>query len=239
MQVSDCGWHSCYTRGVLLYYITDRMQLGADERGREEGLLKRITEAAAAGVDYIQLRERDLTGRELERLAGQAVRRVRDAGSRTKLLVNSRIDVAMGVGADGVHLRSDDIPASEVRAIWAKGVGRTDCVIAQSCHSLQEVLLAESHGADFVVFGPVFGKQGSSQPATGVERISEVVGRGGPADLKVEAGQTLRMPVIALGGVTVENAADCARAGAAGVAAIRMFQQGDVSETVRRLRHSE
>ncbi|MGZ4816860.1 MAG: thiamine phosphate synthase [Terriglobales bacterium] len=223
---------------MLLYYITDRMQLGADERSRREALLKKIAQAAAASVDYIQLRERDLTARELERLAAEAARRVRDAGTATKLLVNSRIDVALAAGAEGVHLRSDDIPASEARAIWAKSRERTDAIIAQSCHSLAEVLSAESHGADFVVFGPVFGKQGSDQLPMGAEALARVVRRGTPADPRVEAGQTLRMPVIALGGVTVENAASCMRAGAAGVAAIRMFQQGDVAEVVRRLRSS-
>ena len=222
--------------GLLLYYITDRMQLGADEASRRARLLERIASAAEAGVDCIQLRERDLTTRELERLSAAAVGRVREAKSGTKLLINSRVDVALAVGADGVHLRSNDIAASEARAIWAKSAKRTDCVVAVSCHSIQDVLSAEGHGADFVVFGPVFGKQGSAQPPTGVEAIARVVSRGVPADPKVEAGQTLRMPVIALGGVTVENAALCLRAGAAGVAGIRLFQQGDVAETVKRLR---
>ncbi len=226
----------CYTRLVLLYYITDRAQFLGDEQSRRETLLTKIAEAAASGVDYIQLRERDLTVREMEWLATEAVKRVREAASGTKLLVNSRIDIALGAGADGVHLRSDDIPASEARAIWAKSTGRTDCVIGQSCHSLEDVLRAESHGADFVVFGPVFGKQGSDQPPTGVEGISQVVRRSGVADPKVEAGQILRMPVIALGGVTAENAVACVRAGAVGVAAIRMFQQDDIAELVRRLR---
>jgi len=221
---------------VLLYYITDRTQFAGDERSRRETLLSKLAEAAAAGVDYIQLRERDLTARQLEELAVEAVKRVRDTGSTTRLLINSRIDVALAAGADGVHLRSDDIPASDARAICAKSRKRTDVIIAQSCHSLAEVLSAEAHGADFVVFGPVFGKQGSSTPATGVDEISRVVGRGNPADAKVEAGQTLRMPVIALGGITVENAASCISVAAAGVAAIRMFQQGNVTEVVRRLR---
>ena len=221
---------------MLLYYISDRTQFAGGERSQREALLSKIGEAAASGIDYIQLRERDLTSRDLEKLVAEAMKRVRDSGDKTKLLVNSRIDIALASGADGVHLRSDDIPASEARAIWAKSSGRTDCTIAQSCHSLDEVLYAESHGADFVVFGPVFGKLGSDRPATGVEAITPIVKRGGPADMKVEAGQSLRMPVMALGGITVENACTCARAGAAGVAAIRMFQQGDIAVIVRRLR---
>jgi thiamine-phosphate pyrophosphorylase len=88
------------------------------------------------------------------------------------------------------------------------------------------------------MLGPVFGKVASAGSPLGVETIARVVRRGAPVDHKLEAGQTLRMPVIALGGVTLENAAECARAGAAGVAGIRLFQQGDVIETVARLRSS-
>ena len=223
-------------RGLLLYYITDRMQLGDDEDVRRGRLLDKVAEAAQAGVDYIQLRERDLTTRELERLAAEAVRRVRESKSDTKLLINSRIDVALAVGADGVHLRSNDMAASEARAIWTKSARRTNCIVGVSCHSLEDVLTAEGHGADFVVFGPVFGKQGSAESATGVDAIGRIVQRGGPIDPKVEAGQSLRMPMMALGGVTVENAGECLHARAAGVAWIRLFQAGNVTETVRQLR---
>jgi thiamine-phosphate pyrophosphorylase len=222
---------------LLLYYITDRMQLGGDERSRRERLLQKIAEAAAAGVDYVQLREQGLTARDLERLATQAIATMR--GSRTKLLINSRVDAALAVGADGVHLRSNDMAASEARAIWAKSAGAGQCVIGVSCHSLAEVLNAEAHGADFVVFGPVFGKQGSKVAPVGVAAIAKVIRRGGPADPKVEAGRSLRMPVVALGGVSSKNAAECLHAGAAGVAGIRLFQEGDVTETVRRLRGLE
>jgi thiamine-phosphate pyrophosphorylase len=216
---------------LFLYYITDGRQLGSRER-----LLWKIAEASRAGVDCLQLRERHLSARQLEKLAAEAVRIVQQAGSQTKLLVNSRVDVALAAGADGVHLRSNDMAASEARAIWEKSSGRTDCVIGVSCHSLQDVLSAEGHGADFAVFGPVFGKQGSSDPPVGLNALARVVGRGQPVDRKVEAGQTLRMPVIALGGVSVANARECVEAGAAGIAGIRLFQDGDVMETVRRLR---
>ncbi len=221
---------------MLLYSITDRSQFQGDDSSRCDAVVTKISEAASAGVDYVQLRERDLTLRQLERLAARAVASVRQTSAKAKLLINSRIDVALAVGADGVHLRSNDIPASEARTIWDKSAHRKSCIIAQSCHSLKDVLSAEGHGADFVVFGPVFGKQGSTTAPTGVGGIASVVARGGPVDPRVEAGQSLRMPVVALGGITVANAAECFRAGAAGVAAIRMFQQGDAAETVRRLR---
>jgi thiamine-phosphate pyrophosphorylase len=219
---------------LLLYYITDRIQLADDEPNRRGRLLEKIAEAANAGVDYIQLRERDLSTRELESLAAEAVGLVR--GTRTRLLINSRADVALAVGANGVHLRSNDLPASEARAIWSKSTGRTDCVIATSCHSLNEVLSAEGHGADFVAFGPVFGKQGSQLSPVGLEALRSVARRGKPANKKVEAGQSLGMPVIALGGVTLENARACADAGAAGIAAIRLFQVNDIGHVVAQLR---
>ena len=215
---------------VLLYYITDGRQLGSEAR-----LLEKIAEAAEAGVDYIQLRELHLTARALERVASEAARMVRQAKSRTKLLINSRTDVALAVGADGVHLRGSDIAASEARSIWAKASGRTDAVIGVSCHSLPDVLSAEGHGADLAVFGPVFGKQGSNEPPVGLDALRRVAARGGPIDKKVEAGQSLRMPALALGGITPENAVDCVRAGAAGVAAIRMFQQNNIHELRRQL----
>jgi thiamine-phosphate pyrophosphorylase len=221
---------------LLLYYITDRTQLGDTEESRCRQLLERISKAAAAGVDHIQLRERDLSARTLEQLAREISDVVRSANSKTKLLINSRIDVALAIGADGVHLRASDISASEARAIWAKSAHNPECVIGVSCHSIAEVLGAESHGADFAVFGPVFGKAQCDAVGLGMSAISSVTRRGGPVDKKVEAGQTLRMPVLALGGVTVQNAADCVRAGAAGVAGIRLFQEGDLAETVARLR---
>jgi thiamine-phosphate pyrophosphorylase len=197
-------------------------------------MLQKIGEAANAGVDFIQLRERDLISRELESLAAEAVFSAR--GTHTKVLINSRADVAIAVGAAGIHLRSNDIAASEARAIWAKSTGRTNCVIGVSCHSLNEVLSAEGHGADFVVFGPVFEKQGSGQPPAGIDTLRAVLLRGSPADEKVEAGQSLRMPVLALGGITLENASASVEAGAAGVAAIRLFQENDIAQVVARLR---
>jgi thiamine-phosphate pyrophosphorylase len=221
---------------LLLYYITDRMQLGESEAIRRALLMEKIASAARAGVDYIQLRERDLPARALQQLAAEAVAAVRAAKSSSKVLINSRIDVAIAAGADGVHLRSDDIAASDARAVWAKAAGSANCTIGVSCHSLEEVLRAEAHGADFAVLGPVFGKTQSNVLPLGVEAIAQAVHRGAPADPKVEAGQTLRMPVIALGGVTIENTAECVRAGAAGVAGIRLFQQGEIADTVKRMK---
>src|SRR3979411_2404666 len=104
------------THRCLLYYITDRSQFRGDESFRHRALLAKVAEAARAGVDYIQLREKDLSTRELETLTGEVVELVRDNSPSTRLLINSRTDVALAAGADGVHLRADDLSTREGRA---------------------------------------------------------------------------------------------------------------------------
>src|SRR5881275_2956627 len=110
---------------VLLYYITDRTAFASEEAARRCRLLEKIAEATRAGVDYIQLREKDLCPRDLEFLAREAVRvvaelRTENRELRTALLINSRTDVALAAGADGVHLRSGDVSPQDVRRIWEK-----------------------------------------------------------------------------------------------------------------------
>lgn len=193
---------------LLRYYITDRKQLpgpAIEQRARLLGLIER---AAADGVEYVQLREKDLPVRELERLALDANERV--IGTHTKLLINSRTDVAIACRLHGVHLRGDpeEMSASEVRAIFAEA-NVPSPLIAVSCHTLAQVESAYSHGADFVVFGPVFQKD--DEVGLGLERL-----RGACA---------VPIPVLALGGVTKQNAGGCIRAGAKGIAGIRYFQR--------------
>src|SRR5208282_6084090 len=101
----------------LLYYITDRSQFRGDECARRRDLLGKVAEAARACVDYIQLREKDLSTRELELLAREVVAIVRENSSLTRLLINSRTDVALAAAADGVHLRADDVVPREARAV--------------------------------------------------------------------------------------------------------------------------
>lgn len=204
---------------VLLYYITDSSQFSGNASEQKKNLLGRITQCALAGVDYIQLREKDLTTRELEELARRAVAAI-PGGSSTRLLINSRLDVALACGAHGVHLPANYLSASEARAIFARA-GRAHPIIGISAHSAAEVAAAESHGADFAVFGPVFEKGGRTNP-------------GGLAQLAASARGS--MPVLALGGISLENAGECLQAGAAGIAGIRIFQQGDVPATVKALR---
>lgn len=218
---------------MFLYYITDRKQFSTDRAESIHFLLARIRAAAEAGVDAIQLRENDLSPRELIELGREARRVLLEANSadtakpRTRLLINSRTDVAIACSADGVHLRADDILASEARAIIVQ-VGVAHPLVAVSCHSLEEVALAEAHGADFAVLGPVFGKSGADSKPAGVAELERVCKRPQPGNPK--------MPVLALGSVDESNAAECLQAGADGVGAIRLFQQGDVCETISRLR---
>ena len=175
---------------ILLCYITGRAQFSGDEAQRERRLLEKIAECATAGLDYVQVREKDLSTRQLEALVGKAVTMI-PAGSKTRLLVNSRIDVALACGAHGVHLPAGSLAASEARAIWARA-SRTRSIIGVSTHSAAEVASAESHGADFALFAPVFEKNGSANPA-GLEQLRDVCAR------PPIAGSP--MPVLALGGV--------------------------------------
>jgi thiamine-phosphate pyrophosphorylase len=253
----------------LLYYITDRSQFPGDEPARRQALLTKVAEAASAGVDYIQLREKDLSARALEKLATDVVAAIRESSpprtenqeprtenreprtknqeprtenqelrtenrelrtDRTRLLINSRTDIALAAAADGVHLRADDIAPHEARQVQEVSAHRplptAHFLVAVSCHSKEEVNRAQSEAADFAVFAPVFGKSsGISNPGSP------------PAGLAAlrEACQA-NIPVIALGGITLENAASCLQAGAAGVAAIRLFQQNKIEEVVRHLR---
>lgn len=212
---------------MILYYITDRKQLAGTAEAQSEAVVERVRQAVAAGVDYVQLREKDLSGRELERLARRAMEAIVAAGANcpTKLLINSRIDVAIALGAAGVHLpavASGGLSAADARSVFEKA-GTSNPVIAVSCHSEAEVEHAWSEGADLVVLGPVFGKQDSAP--LGLQSFRRLAAR-----------TEIAMPVLALGGVSLINAAECLRAGAAGVAGIRLFQRGEVRETVAQLR---
>src|ERR1700740_1330387 len=157
----------------IFYYITDRRAFCGDERSRRQQLLSKIGEACHAGVDYIQLREKDLPARELEALSREALKIVhktslrtekREAGNyqepRTLLLINSRIDVALAIGADGAHLPAGDLDVDQVRRVWRlRGADvRREAKISVSCHSLEEVARAEATGADLAIFAPVFEK---------------------------------------------------------------------------------
>ena len=176
------------------YYVTDRKAAG----GFRE-LLEIIADQVADGVDMIQIREKDLAVRQLFEFT-LAVLEVR-AKRRTKILVNTRADVALAAGADGVHL-----PAAAPREA-PKGL-----LVGRSCHTLDEIRAAN---ADFVTFGPVFHSPGKGAPV-GLEALAEAC--------------QVHIPVYALGGVNWENADSCIAAGATGIAGIRLFQEPDAED---------
>jgi len=162
----------------------------------------------AAEISLVQIREKSLSARVLYELATRAVAITR--GSATRLLVNDRFDVARAAGADGVHLTTRSLPAKVVRSICGD-----DFLIGVSTHSLETALNARAEGADFVVFGPVFetpSKRIYGEPQ-GLDTLREVT--------SALAG----FPVIAIGGINRENADECFRAGASGIAAIRLFNE--------------
>ena len=212
-------------KAPIICYVSDRKSLAEGDRGR--GVLGRIRAATAAGVDWVQIREKDLSGRELLELARQAVA----SREATQVIVNDRVDVALAAGAAGVHLGRESLGAPEV-VRWCRGGGgnaRADFLVGVSCHSFEEAREAESAGASYIFFGPIFdtpSKRGMGEPQR-LARLGEVCRR-------------VAIPVLAIGGVSEENAEDCIRAGAAGIAAIRMFQDAsDVAatkEVVARLR---
>jgi len=214
---------------MLLYYITDRGAFPGDEASRRRALLARIAAAARAGVDLIQLREKDLPARQLEQLAAEAVRQVRSESAATRLLVNSRLDVALAVGTDGVHLTADDISPGDVRSVLATQSSQLGAsfLVGVSCHSVDDVRRAQAKGASFAVLAPIFEKplrERTSLPGIGLDALREAAHNCAP------------LPVLALGGGSLSNAAACLCARAAGIAGIRLFQQRDLAETVAALR---
>jgi thiamine-phosphate pyrophosphorylase len=193
-----------------VYLVTDASH-GAD-------LARRVASAVRglpSGVVAVQLRAPGASGRELFTQARALLGAVRDAGQW--LVVNDRIDVALAVGADGVHLPSAGVPPADARRL----LGR-DRLVGVSCHSVSDVERAIAGGADFATFGPVFdtpSKRPHGAPV-GTERLAEAA--------------TLGLPLLGLGGVGLSNAAEVVDAGASGVAAIRAWLEADdPSEVVR------
>jgi thiamine-phosphate pyrophosphorylase len=195
----------------ITYLITGGETSSATTPSSEEfrRLLALVRAAAQARVTLVQLREKELTGRVLFELASAAAQVVR--GSATRLLVNDRADVARAAGCDGVHLTTRSLEASDVRRAFGE-----EFVIGVSAHTPHEARAGAAGGADFAVFGPVFdtpSKRAYGSP-TGLEPLTKVARSLSP------------FPLVALGGVGEEEIEDVLRAGAAGVAAIRLFANG-------------
>ncbi len=177
---------------MLRYYVTNR-------HGGDVIACARL--AIAAQIDMIQIREKDLPSRDLLDLVQQIARMAE--GSPTRVLVNDRLDIALAAGLSGVHLPANGLPASAVRPFVD--------VLGVSSHTTEEARAAETAGADFVVFGPIFDTP--NKTPVGLDRLREV-------------SAAVRIPVLAIGGINEENTPLVLEAGAAGVAAIRMFQAG-------------
>ena len=209
----------------ILCYVTDRRSLSVPSAAVGV-LFEKIAAIVAAGVDWVQIREKDLPGRGLASLTRKAVAH----RSAVRIIVNDRLDVAIAEQAGGVHLGEAGLPVADV----AKWVNRSESgvvvsdhgaasqfpvaasggfLIGASCHSLDGAKAAVRDGADYIFFGPVFATPSKAKfgGPQGVEKLAAVC-------------SAVSIPVIAIGGITLENAVECIAAGAAGIAAIRLFQ---------------
>ena len=196
----------------VICMITERRRLGS---GSGEPLVRRVAAAAGAGVHLVQVRERDLDGRQLLELTAACVDVVR--GTPVRIVVNDRLDVAIAAGAHGVHLRGDSMAVSRVRQMTPRGF-----LIGRSIHSLAEARDAERESAvDYLIYGTVFPTRSKPGVAPqGVDALAQV------------AAETT-IPVLAVGGVTRDNAGRLAAAGAAGLAAIGPFADAGDEASLR------
>lgn len=219
----------------LLCYVTDRRSLPvANSADSIDALTRKIAQVVAAGVDWVQIREKDLTARELASLTRKSLRIAASSSAKsscaTRVLVNDRLDVAIAERVAGVHLGERSLPVAEAKrlvelALRERAVDEA-FLGGVSCHSLEAAEAAERDGADYIFFGPIFATPSKAAFGTpqGVERLAQVC-------------RTLPIPVMAIGGITLENAAGCIDAGAAGIAAIRLFQDAvDPIDTIQGLR---
>lgn len=189
-----------------LIAVSDRAGLpGGDLAGWARAL-------AAAGVDTLQLREKDLDDRDLYELARELRAAFPPPG---RLLVNGRLDLALAAGADGVHLPAAGLPTAALRRRFGPGV-----TLGRSTHSLEEVETAAREGADYVTFGPVYPTPSKAAygPPPGLQGLRRVC--------------QVDLPVVALGGVGREQLGEVATAGAAGAAGIRAFYDGGYLEAL-------
>ena len=219
----------------LLCYVTDRHSLRvANSTDSIEALMRKIAEVAAAGVDWVQIREKDLTARELASLTEKSLRIAARSFAKssfpTRVLVNDRLDVAIAERAGGVHLGENSLSIGAAKQLIRSAPptqARGESFLAGvSCHSLEAAEVAQRDGADYIFFGPIFAtpSKGRFGPPQGAERLGQVC-------------RAVSIPVLAIGGIALENVAACLSAGAAGVAAIRLFQEAADLDSLRRITH--
>jgi len=181
---------------------------------RFDRVVASVTAAARAGVHLVQIRQHTLDGGPLLTLVRQCMHRL--TGSRTRLVVNDRLDVALAAGAHGVHLRGDSMPAPRLRAVAPPGF-----LIGRSVHTVAEAVAASAAGGlDYLVFGTTFPTTSKpGRPPAGVGPLAAVC-------------DATALPVLAVGGVTPPHFAEVARSGAAGFAAIGLFAQAGDAPSV-------
>jgi thiamine-phosphate pyrophosphorylase len=220
----------------ILCYVTDRTSLPQPGRNDPFSLLaSKVTAAIVAGTDWIQIREKNLPASDVAQLlrAALASALLPESGSRdsqtprARILINDRLDVALAGNADGVHLGENSLPVSEGRRLLHNFQKPSpEFLVGASCHSLASAQAAETDGADYLFFGPIFStpsKAAFGEPQ-GLQRLREVC-------------RAVKIPVLAIGGVTPQNAAQCLDSRASGIAAIRLFQESSqLEELLRKLR---
>jgi len=197
---------------MLRYAVTSRTVFPGDPRHQQAALVEQAARWGSAGIDFVQLREKDLPAASLANLARSILKTL---PVTTKLLVNSRLDIAIAVAAHGVHLPASpgELTPQQVRHLYATA-SLPPPVVTVSCHTLAEVASARDNHVDAILFAPVFGKIIAGQiftPAQGLGQLRSACTVAAP------------IPVYALGGVTLENAPACLQAGAIGIAGIRLF----------------
>jgi thiamine-phosphate pyrophosphorylase len=247
----------------LLCYVTDRSLFGPWPNNQAI-LSKKIAQLSAAGIDWVQIREKDLSGKDCTSLVEEALvgkapvgeaipkagapplvykggvfRRASASGNTAKIIVNDRLDVALATGAAGVHLGEESLSLPAVNKLVKarfpanKEFAKTrlpvekEFLIGSSCHSVSSARLAEQQGAHYIFFGPVFATPSkiSLGPPQGLAALEQVA-------------RALAIPVLAIGGISLENVLSCISAGASGIAAIRLFQNSpDPAALIASLRH--
>jgi thiamine-phosphate pyrophosphorylase len=191
-----------------LYPITDVRSSKLSHR-------EQVKRLAAGGARLIQLREKIAAPREFYEAALAAVEIARSLGVR--IIINDRVDIAVAVGADGVHLGQDDLPPDRARELLG-----SQAIIGFSTHNLKQALEADSTSADYIAFGPIFrtSTKQNPDPVVGLEQLSEIKRR-------------VSKPIVAIGGITLERAEGVIRAGAASLAVISdLYSTGDITRRV-------
>lgn len=195
-------------RRPILCLVTDRKRLCPSCEGpdAQRCLVAQVRAAVEAGVDLVQIRERDLEAAALAALVAEATRIAR--GSGTRIVVNERLDVAIAAGADGVHLRAESIAVAAARIAVPRGF-----LVGRSVHEASEA--ARAADADYLIAGTVF-------PSASKPQGDRLIGESGLAAI----ARAVQVPVLGIGGLTVERVPAIAAAGAAGIAAIGLFLGG-------------